>query len=319
MRAVFYASLVLCTSLTLFLPGQAASPTGISFDQIDRFGFGKSSEAFGSFRKDRAALVAAGSQSRFPAANGSPSQQILGSAMLGMTGTLLHYAYLDGMTRIDDPIQNTATITRPDLHQVLYLNLAKNTYTVAQLPARRSPTIPPEMQRTLDQLGASQPHPHGTGIETVRSTTVTLPSTTYETFAATGSRSAASTSIYKATGACHNMNMHITVVQYDVPQLEEPPIDRGSVLKAHAVATMPRRPMRLFGGCQPKRVGATPELKALGGKSFNVYREVETRSEFAGIVTPVSFYISERGNIRRLTEADRGLFSAPADFTKETP
>jgi hypothetical protein len=239
---------------------------------------------------------------------------------------LMRYAYLNGWERVEDVTAQTATIRKCDIGQVVRLDLAKKTYTVydpnaepADVPAapapapRRGRSAPPDPQ---------QP---GTAVATLTSTTKALGALRIENQATAGYDSTTSFALTQSTGSCRDGDGSIENLEYVAPigkpAVTSCPVRRRPIPEsADAVVAPPPS-----GGCRPtfamRRSGPTPPANRLALYSLVTFGA-------AGAATPAPAaspgagtvgFLTERGNLKTLGQADTGLFAIPQGFTKVSP
>ncbi|MBC5824718.1 MAG: hypothetical protein GIW99_00420 [Candidatus Eremiobacteraeota bacterium] len=266
-----------------------------------------------SFAKDRAAIIAASDSSQYPASGGDPALQAMQATGLAnmMKGTVLRYSYLGDASRIDDPTKNTATITRPDLHQIIYIDMAKRTYRVADLAAAPSDTLS-QIKSMLGGMGASMAKGPGSGVMTVKGSHGSLPARQYEGLTLTGTTSTISTAIIKTTGSCPQVDSTVTTATYTAPAIATP----KAMQDAKALAVPPMDARNMMGGCRLKQTKIGEPYEMGKASEMYVYRSIQTQGKMKGMAGPSVSIVSERGNIKVLTDADKSLFDIPAGFSK---
>lgn len=146
----FFVAAGLCMSLAV--PASAAS--GLQYDEITKMSIDGSTPDAGTFTPDYAKL-----SSKPPASQdggGIPGMGSIGKmlgganpmAMMSMftDGMLTRHAYLGQWSRTEDPLTQTARISKCDSGQIILLNLAKKTYRIVD-PSAPAPST-----------GSGQPH-----------------------------------------------------------------------------------------------------------------------------------------------------------------
>ncbi|HEV2738780.1 MAG TPA: hypothetical protein VGU66_09395 [Candidatus Elarobacter sp.] len=236
---------------------------------------------------------------------------------------LMRYAYLNGWERVEDVTAQTATIRKCNIGQVVYLDLAKKTYTVYDPNAE--PTDAPAAPAPAPRRGrAAPPDPQqpGTAVATLTSATRALGPLRIENQTTAGYDSTTSFATTQSTGSCRDGSASLENVEYVAP-ISRPavtscPIRRRPVPEtADAVVAAPPS-----GGCRPTfamhRSGPTPPAGRLALYSLVTFgtgasaTPAPAASPGAGTVG----FLTERGNLRSLGQTDTGLFAIPQGFTK---
>ena len=209
-------------------------------------------------------------------------------APAGPAGRHLRYAYWNGWERIDDVAAGTATIRKCELGQVVRLNLARKTYT----------TLAPEQDL------ATPPPATGAASAQLDETTVPLANTLFEGEAANGFATSTAVTIADATGSCKAGKLDIRTEQY----LAQRPRPLGAGCPIHDPA--PENAVAYLTTASP---GCKLSLSAR--KAGPV---VPNRLSFYSLVTVAGgpSFLTQRGNLRTLTEADASRFEIPQGFTK---
>ncbi len=238
---------------------------------------------------------------------------------------LMRYAYLNGWERVEDVTAQTATIRKCDIGQVVRLDLAKKTYTVYDPNAEPADApAPAPVPRRGRGPAPADPQQPGTAVATLTSTTRALGALRMENQSTTGYDSTVSFATTQSTGSCRDGSAAMENVEYVAP-LSRPavtscPIRRRPVPEtADAVVAAPPS-----GGCRPtftmRRSGPTPPANRLA-----LYSLVTFAAGASGASTPAPAaspgagtvgFLTERGNLKTLTQTDTGLFAIPKDFTK---
>uniref|UniRef100_E6Q2J1 Uncharacterized protein n=1 Tax=mine drainage metagenome TaxID=410659 RepID=E6Q2J1_9ZZZZ len=227
-------------------------------------------------------------------------------------GSLERMTYYKNWVRTDFPVQHTATIEKCDLHETIYLDLAKKTYRIAKDNAgcggaTASPAPMPNMPGTMMNMAP------GSATMTLSATQSDLGTKMLEGYRTHGSQARITMSMTGATGSCRNGSSGMTIVRY-----------LSGIDKWRAYCPLPRVPGMPpisvqgaidRGGCKPRVVtksGAAFGLMA-GGAQLALYRLLEMQNGSSATIGS----LLERGNIRWLyrPEAER-LFSIPSDFTR---
>lgn len=316
-------------SLTV-LPAFAASPlstTGLAYDEVTKILIGSTAPPEpGTFAADFSAIANA-QKSAPPAHRG-----LLGGIMntvdaaknavnLIKSGTASSKYYFGGMERVDDVSAQTATISKPLLHQMILLNLAKKTYRLVDtsVPVTTTAPVSPERGRgpsTPQQTPTPQP---GTGKLDITVATTQLGPRVIESVPTTGYKLTFSLAETQSTGSCSDGNFQTEMVQY-VSTYVQPQLASAPVAMSRPLSAMRPEMSALPAGCAPKTtmhtsVGSQPPSDRLA-----LWALVTISGGAPSAQGPMSGGFStllERGNVRVLGAADKGLFEIPADFTKE--
>lgn len=285
----------------LMLPGLSA----VAFDQVDIFAIGPYGSSPNDFARDVEALSA-------------PKDGLQPTFTMPMK-SLKHFAYLNGMSRVETPASHLVVIAKPG--EVDTLDTQKKTYKrVAGAALKLLP---------VSRGGYSMPLFPG-------SPATTSPGTIDLTFLLDGSPIEAQTIAGQvvngyhvvlslvsanATGSCLSVakfaNLKGTIDSFIIDRVEPPSMTTGNL----APSIVPQDLMKLPGlnpkGCAIDTMSIqmrhVANAAALAG--FYLYRRIAiVPAEGSGI--PISpTIVSERGNVRDLTAADAALFTVPADYT----
>ncbi len=281
--------------------------------------------ANGSFTADFQAAVNAGTPPKkhngmFAAI--SSAMDAAKSAMATLkTGTPTTYYYLNGWERTDDPIHQTATIDRADLHEIIHLNLANKTYSITDMNAQT-----PMMQETpppYQPQNPGQPPPTqapGTAKMSITATTSALGSKTLDGQPTSGYKTDLKVATTQATGSCSNGTLEMAMTEY-VSRYDEPKVATMSGPPAPKQSGMSHpEMMAMKPGCKPTMTTHTQlGAKAPAGKL--ALWTLVTMSGAAGQTGQAGqggqfSTLLERGDLRQLGPTDKSLFEIPAGFTK---
>ncbi len=251
----------------------------------------------------------------------------LGNLMRGfLQPHLTRYAYYNGWERVDDVGAQTATIRKCDLGQVIHLDLARKTYTVytpASEPADTPAPAPAPVARR-GRAAPAAPEQPGTANVSLTAATRALGTQRIENVPAAGYDTTVSFAMSNATGSCRNGNASVETVQY-LAALARPPVaacPSRSTARASVPASAEEMVAPPSGGCRPtfaaSRSGPTPPANRLALYSlFKLAGGAGATPAPAPSGGPGGFaFLTERGNLRTLRQADAGLFAVPAGFTK---
>ena len=235
---------------------------------------------------------------------------------------LMRYAYLNGWERVEDVTAQTATIRKCDIGQVVRLDLAKKTYTVYDPNAEPTDAPAPAPAPRRGRSAPPDPQQPGTTVATLTSTTRALGPLRIDNTATTGYDSTTSFATTQSTGSCRDGSASLENVEYvsgiTRPAVTSCPVRRRPLPEtAEAVVAPPPS-----GGCRPtfsmRRSGPTPPANRLALYSLVTFGAgaAATPAPAASPGAGTIGFLTERGNLRSLGQADTGLFAIPKDFTK---
>ncbi|HME82675.1 MAG TPA: hypothetical protein VKF82_11475 [Candidatus Eremiobacteraceae bacterium] len=129
-------------ALTLVPALSQADQVGVAFDRIEWRGPGATPLPPGSFQAHRMALMV---QVKPTDVYPMPAYDVEGNLSPGAINepvftSLYRFSYLGDWTRVDDPIAMTAAIHRADLHEIIFLNLTRRTYSIVKAAPATSPS-----------------------------------------------------------------------------------------------------------------------------------------------------------------------------------
>jgi hypothetical protein len=321
----------------------AATPTPVAlqYDQITRMVIPPATPpAPGQFQGDYAAIVGTLPS---PAANGdaaTPTPQppkrggiggllgaVMGAApggepgsgnpmMAGLDkmrkGSLTRYTYYKGWIRTDDPVAQTAVISKCQEHQYITLDLAKKTFTMTTTKPACDTAPPMPMGPRHPQVENEAP---GTVDMTVSNSLQTIGPMTIETIATTGYDNTMQMSMTNATGSCNNSSIGMNMEQY----VSKIAIPHAYCPLPHSTYSGNPSDVVVHGGCKPKmHVTGTGtgmlemnNLVMFSKMSFNAAAGGGGDSHMGGFAA-----ITERGNVKWLSGAPAdALFTVPPGFT----
>lgn len=254
-------------------------------------------------------------------------QQSLGAQFAGLAGAmqsflqphLLRYAYWNGWERIDDVTLQTATIRKCDMGQVVELDLAHKTYTVAT-PGNEPTSAPVAQPQHRGRPAPAAPAQPGTTVATLSETTKVLGPMRIENQPTTGYDATTTFATTQSTGSCRDGSASIRTVQYISP-LVRPAVNSCPIRRAPVPQTGTEVVTLPTGGCKPtlnvQRSGPTPPNR------LALYSLVTITGSAGSAPQPSASpgiggfgFLTERGNLKTLGAADAALFSVPADYTK---
>jgi hypothetical protein len=241
------------------------------------------------------------------------------SARSFLTPRLMRYAYLNGWERVDDVAAQTATIRKCDAGQVIKLDLAAKTYAIYDPSAEPTAAPPPGPASRRGRPPPGDPPPPGTAVATLTEATRPLGAQLIENQKATGYDTATTFAVRGSTGSCHDGGATIETVQY-LPALARPTVNLCPLRRAplpttagEAIAPAPG------GGCRPtftaNRTGPTPPANRLALYSLVTFTRAGATPAPAAQGSGIGF-LTERGNLKTLGQADLELFSVPPGYAK---
>ena len=295
-------------TIALLAPGIArADPNDVAFDQLQRiYILGAEPPPIGSFDDLRATFELLGPSTTYP-----PLPGTIAGISRQREGVLLHYSFLGGLERVDDPGALKATIGRPDKDEVDFLDLHAKTYRVVTGDVAKA-MLHPNIMQQLSGAANAKPVPGrgGTVALTINVGATPLPTRPFEGTATAGYTV---TSAVKATstGQCPAISANVAVTLYVDATRTEPFVksasgfDVGDIEKAMGAL-----------GCATTMTGA-PASPDPALAHFLYYERADTTFTVPALPAPVrSASVLERGHLAALTAADASLFEIPAGFTK---
>jgi hypothetical protein len=324
------AALVVALSpglLTCFVPPAVAAPTNLAYDEITKFvRADQPTPEPGTFTADFQAAQDAAQK----AANEQQHHGLFGGIMNAVsamknvanmftTGIAERRYYMNGWDRTDDIATQTATIHRPDRHEIIYLNIAKKTYHVVDTNAQTVTETPPPYQNPQPTGQMPSPQP-GTGKLDISESSTALGPKTIENVATTGYSQDFKLTSTQSTGSCKDGSFETAMVEY-ISNYAEP--QAGIVMKASTPHKMNMPAPAMMGvkpGCTPTTTfhhsgGATvPNGRLALWTLVTLKASAQTNQGQAGGGFST---LTERGNVRTLGSSDASLFDIPSDYTKE--
>ncbi len=292
-------------------PGAQAASSGIKYDELT------------SFQQSPPSPQPTGFSDRFQAAINAmrPTHHGLFSGILNAgqmmsamtkTGTPSTKYYYGQWMRTDDPVKQTATIYRPDRHQIIHLDLAKKTYTIEDMGGQSMQTPEPAAPEPQGTPAPSQP---GTGKLDISDSAQTLSAMTLDNVATSGYSQDFKMVSSQSTGSCRDGTIEATMVQYLSNYTESRATSAGAIF--HFSTTKPEM-MAAQGGCQPKIAYHHSGSVNVPSDRLAMWSLITFKSG-ANSGRPGSFStLTERGDVQVLGPGDAGLFDVPAGFTKES-
>ncbi|MDP9024131.1 MAG: hypothetical protein M3N13_01990 [Candidatus Eremiobacteraeota bacterium] len=321
-RRVF--AYALCAILTAnVFPPVAASPQGahLAYDQISRSLVNSTPPPPGAFDQDASRIAA------LPPLPSAPSGSAAGSTALGLlsmiplvgaiaamaqqaasmafaksmeaysakmiaagkayqdAGVLQRAWFYGGWTRLDSEAAHASVIEKPEKGETVFLDLAQKTYAIQ----KRSTDSNVETYDVTD----AEPSASATIIQ--RAVTESLAPITIAGIATRGFRTTAAFTTESAVGACA-AGAHTLDEEEYVSDVTDPEGASGAPMTADAIAR---------DACFHTTTGSHYAL----GRLF-IFRSTALSGSLAGDVV----LVTERGNIRELSDADSKYFDIPTDF-----
>jgi hypothetical protein len=307
-----------------------AASGGIQYNELVKFVMGSQTPPEpGSFGPDwQAAMNAANSANSAPQHHGmfgnimNALNQAKSAMSIFQTGMASTEYYLNGWERTDDITNQTATIKKPQLHQVIYLNLKNKTYRIEDTTVHPITETPPPYTPPA-QPGSPPPSPQpGTAKVTISVSTTSLGSKVLDGEPSQGYKFDFKITSTQATGSCTNGTFETAMTIWDSRYPQPTLASSGVTPMKPRTSALPNPEMASFKpGCKPKitartHLGPTPpsgrlalwQLLALSASA-----QTTQGSGGGGFQTLI-----ELGNIKQLGSSDASLFDIPAGFTKES-
>ena len=224
--------------------------------------------------------------------------------------------YWNGWRRTDDVGAQTATISKPDRHQIIYLNLAKKTYRIADTSVARVPETPAPYERSGNPQGQA-PQP-GSGKLDISVSSQMLGPKTIENVPTIGYRQNFKLSATKSTGSCVDGGFQTTMTEY-ISAYVEPSVTAMTGMRQRANVPRPER-MVMRPGCTPSITMHASQGPSVPGDRLAMWvlMSLSGGAQTAqGAMSGGFQTLIERGHVRTLGPADASLFEIPRDFTPE--
>lgn len=295
-------------------PVARPTPVGLQYDEITKMPMPPATAPpVGSFQADYAAMLhpAAASDASADDANDPELQAAMKAAgvkmpaMMMSGGQLQRFAFYKGWIRVDDVLKHTAEIRKCDRHQFIELNLEKKTYHINNQSAMEQEVASAGAAAGMHDAGGS-----GSITMVMSRKGTALGSATIDGVATKGYSLTNTMTISQVTGNCGQRGSFSSISQEYVSGIHQP----------HTFC--PMRPSGAPGmmgtGCKPSVTmhdsgGPTPASDRLV-----MYSKMGMMAPGSHDAEPVSWFVTERGNVKVLYLSDaEALFAIPADFTKE--
>lgn len=247
-------------------------------------------------------------------------------ALRGLTqGRLERHSFYGGWERVDDVAEQTATIRKCDLHQLIKLDLAKKTYSIEDPTARAAePSGPAPKSNKRESAQTPTPQQPGTAVADFSNVVTPLSPRKLEGLDTTGYDDTATFSMTQATGSCKDGTFAVRSRSY-YSRLATPRLVCPIAALPPQRYPQPDQPQAVVaqGGCRPTftahKSGPVPPAGNL-----SLYSTVAMSGGPGGPApapapsgSPSGFvFLTERGNVHSLSAANASLFEIPSDFTK---
>ncbi|HUA09749.1 MAG TPA: hypothetical protein VMA98_10785 [Candidatus Acidoferrales bacterium] len=326
--------MLLLALLLAAAPTPTPTPVALQYDEISRVIVAPATPpAPGNFGEDYQLAMSASSQSAQPT---PPPRRGLGGMIGGMmmpggpggggmppgamammnlmkTGHLVRYTfyYTKGWIREDDPVAQTATISKCNEHSFITLDLAKKTYVQTSTQPQGNCFEMPSMGGPPGRGAPSQSNAQpGTEDLDIDATSQNLGPLTIDGIATNGTNANVTMTTTNATGSCRNAQFGMTTVTY-VSSIGKPRAYCPLTTNQY-VATNPAQ-MAAQGGCKPALHGSASGMFT-NSQKLEMYLLMnadspQMRGRSVGMLT-------ERGHVAWLyrPQADP-LFEIPPGFT----
>lgn len=237
-----------------------------------------------------------------PSASGGAASRAVTMANLTHAGRLIRYTFYftKGWIREDDPVAQTATISKCDEHVFITLNLAKKTYLQTDTG--------PQGTDCFQMPGTARNAKPGTEDLTIDATPQALGSKTIDGIATTGASANVTMTAANATGSCQNGQLSLSRIAY-VSDIQKPRA-YCPLANAPAVATVPTQ-FAAQGGCAPTLHGNAASMGV--ADKLEMYLLLNVAPPPGGRAIGM---LTERGHVTVLdASAADPLFGVPAGFT----
>jgi hypothetical protein len=325
-RGFVLAMLVAAAIIAPILAGTAtstAASTGFAYDELLKVITSGPLPQPGNFAPDfKSAMDMAVANANPPKHHGlfAKMQDMADKAKATMAmmknGTPSTHYFLNEWERTDNPGTLTATIIRPDRHQIIHLDLAAKTYRIEDIGTMPVTTdSPPPYQGPPGQEPSPQP---GTGKMDITTTSTEIGPKTIDNVHTVGYSQEFKIVSTQSTGSCQDGTFDTSLTEY-VSDIT-PPLAKANPGLKYSLAGHPPLTGGARPGCNPTTTmhhsgGATPP-----GDRLNIWTLMTIKAGTAaqqGAAGGSFSMLTERGNVRDLGSADASLFDIPAGFTKQ--
>ena len=305
--------------------------SGVQYDQLVKLVMGSGATPQpGTFESDwQASMNAIQTANNQPQHHGlfggimNTLNQAKNAMSIFQTGMPSTEYFWNGWQRSDDPSAQTATITKPQLHQIIYLDLKNKTYRIEDTTLHQMTETPPPYERPQGPSGAPPPSPQpGTAKVKITATSTSLGSKVVGGQQADGYKYDFKITSTQATGSCTNGTFETAMIVWD-SHLPEPKLASVSGPPIRRRPAVPNPELGAFKmGCKPTvtartHLGTSPPSDKLAMwelVALNAGVQTSQGSGGGGFSTMI-----ERGNVKTLGSGDASLFEIPAGFTKAMP
>jgi len=317
-----------------FRAGAAPTPSGVSYEEIDRLFIGAATPPpASSFAADYKAL--ANGNAGLPKkkrgllgtimnanAGESAGEQIaasFGDTLAGLSqGRLERHSFYNNWERVDNVADESATIRKCDLHQIIELDLDKKTYRVIDTsPKAEAPDTARAAPATRRPAPAS-PAPGG-GVLEIAHVVKALGSMLIDGINTLHFESANAIVLSQATGSCRNGPSSVNEIRYVSGYAQPHPICPVDFTAPARLYPREAEQMVARGGCRPTVTAHSSGAPEPTGK-LSLYLFMTFAGNADAHAAPAasgSFsFFTERGNLHALGASDTSLFEIPSDYTK---
>ncbi len=296
-------------------PSPQATPvqTGVAYDEIRWHGVDIKPIAPGSFTTDRETLIKrVAPADTYPDVHGN-IQGNLGANMFSTTPefiALYRYSYLGDWIRVDDLITQTATISRPDLGQTIYLNLKTKTYHTDKTPPPPMPMPAPSGSLAAPPSASPSPSPSAPPSYNylIEISSAKAPGMSIDGLQTTGTTGEGDFTTLQASATCIQIQGSMKWVLYqaaDFLTVQRDPFTNFTN------ATTPH----MFAHCAVQNKLA---LTGVPPPNLMLYFSLVMTMAAGPIKIGPIIAVTERGNVVKLGAGDTGLFAIPPDFTPQS-
>jgi len=304
-RTVLAVALYAAFASSAFAAVSPAANPSVAFDQVDIIALGTYGSTPNDFTRDYAGINVPPSDGNVP-------------TLVMPTKTLKRFAFFKGQSRVETPALHSIIISRPG--EVDILDTAKKTYrktvgdALKTLPIASGGLALPSMPQAGPGVAP------GTMDLAFTLDGSAMDAQTIAGQLASGVRIAMSATSSNATGSCVTFAKFINV---------KGTVDSFYVARVEPVANAPGLPQSFmpqdlmkFPGLDPKGCAVDAFsmqmhhlASVVGLAGFYLYRKIVMAFDPSSGVPFSPTIVSERGNVRDLTDVDAALFTIPAGYT----
>lgn len=298
-------------------PTAKPTPVGLQYDEITKMPMPPATPPpVGNFQADYAAVLhppaASASSDDANDANDPDMQAAMKAAGVKMPammmggGQLQRFAFYKGWIRVDDIMKHTAEIRKCDRHEFVELNLDKKTYRIDNRSLL-------EQQSGAAMSGGNMHDEGGSGTITMVMTRKgsSLGAATIDGVATKGYSLTNTMTISQVTGKCGEKGSFSSISEEYVSGIHQP--HTFCPMRPSGTAGMP-----MGMACRPSVTMHDSGGPVPAADRLVMYSKMGMMAPGSRDATPVSWFVTERGNVKMLYRADaEALFAIPAGFTKE--